>query len=55
MLHAPGAPDYRVFGMLTYTAPPFERKPRPQVIEKTVTVYKHARIEGGQITELEFS
>jgi outer membrane protein OmpA-like peptidoglycan-associated protein len=48
-----GTPDYRVFGMLTYVAPPIERKPRPKVIEKTVTVYKHARIEGGQIKILE--
>lgn len=44
-----GAPDYRVYGLLTYSAPPIERKPRPKVIEKTVTVYKHAKIEGGQI------
>ncbi|HSA60379.1 MAG TPA: OmpA family protein [bacterium] len=48
-----GTPDYRVFGLLTYSAPPIERKPRPKVIEKTVTVYKHARIEGGQIKILE--
>jgi len=48
-----GAPDFRVVGMLTYTAKPIEFKPRPKVIEKTVTVYKYAKIEGGEIKILQ--
>ena len=50
-----GSPDFRVFGMLTYEAPPIQPKPPgpPKVIERTVTVTKHARIEGGEIKTLE--
>ncbi|HEX5036274.1 MAG TPA: OmpA family protein [bacterium] len=45
-----GTPDYRVFGMLTYTAHPYQPKQKPpKVIEKTTTVYKYAKIEGGEI------
>jgi outer membrane protein OmpA-like peptidoglycan-associated protein len=49
-----GSPDYRVFGMLTYTAPPIVPKQKPpKVIEKTTTVYKYAKIEGGEIKILQ--
>ncbi len=50
-----GTPDFRVFGMLTYEAPSIETKsPKPpRVVEKTVTVTKRARIEGGEIKILE--
>ncbi len=44
-----GTPDFRVFAMLTYEGKPIEIKPKPQVIEKTTTVYKYAKIEGGEI------
>ncbi len=44
-----GTPDFRVFAMLTYEAKPIEIKPRPRVIEKTVTVTKYAKLEGGEI------
>ncbi len=49
-----GTPDFRVFSMLTYEAPPIQpREPRTRIIEKTVTVHKYAKIEGGQIKILQ--
>ncbi|MBI2340482.1 MAG: OmpA family protein [Deltaproteobacteria bacterium] len=53
-----GAPDFRVFGMLGYTAPPIVPKPKPvrtetETIEKRVSYKSYVRLEGGQIVILE--
>lgn len=53
-----GSPDYRVFGMLTYVAPPYDDGStgimgEPRITEKRVTYKAYARIEGGQIVILE--
>ncbi len=50
-----GAPDYRIFAMLSYVAAPIKKRaPRPaSVTERRVTYKSYVRLEGGQIVILE--